>query len=115
MSTTGNEFEQAGVTDPDHHGQDAGRDTLSAGEAQRTPGGLGTEDEQTIPAMSQNNASTDDKVDGIVAQTRVDVGTESVERITEVLRQRLEQSGIDLTDDTVDQLAQRVSTGEQGP
>ena len=78
----------------DHHGQDAGRDTLSAGEAQRESGGLGTEGEQNLPAMSQNNASTDDKVEGIVAQTRVDVGGESLERIAEVLHQRLEQSGI---------------------
>src|ERR671911_139134 len=39
----------------DHHGQDGGRETVSAGEAQRAPGGLGSEQEQRLPAMSQND------------------------------------------------------------
>ena len=105
MSTTGDEY------GTDHHGQDEGRDTLSAGEAQRTPGGLGTEHEQTMPAMAQNNASEMDKVSGIVDQTRADVGTESIDRIADVLRQRLDQSGIDLPDSDIEELARRVSTG----
>ena len=45
---------------------------------------------------------------GIVAQTRQDVGTEPVERIADVLRQRLEQSGIDLPDDEIEELAHQV-------
>lgn len=96
----------------DHHGQDAGRDSLSAGEAQRMPGGLGTEQEQRLPAMSQNDASGLEKVTGIVAQTRADVGTEPVERIAEVLRQRLDQSGVDLPDSDVEELARQISTGD---
>ena len=96
----------------DHHGQDEGRDTLSAGEAQRLPGGLGSEQEQRLPAMSQNDASELEKVTGIVAQTRADVGTEPVERIADVLRQRLEQSGIDLPDSDIEELARQVSTGD---
>lgn len=96
----------------DHHGQDAGRDTQSAGEAQRTEGALGTEQEQRLPAMAQNNASAIEKITGIVAQTRADVGTEPVERIADVLRQRLEQSGIDLPDSDVEELARQVSTGD---
>jgi len=96
----------------DHHGQDGGRDTLTVGEAQRTPGALGTEQEQRLPAMAQNDASAVDKVAGIVAQTRSDVGTEPVERIEEVLRQRLEQSGVDLPDDEIRELARQVSTGD---
>lgn len=96
----------------DHHGQDEGRDTLSAGEAQRTPGGLGTEQEQRLPAMAQNDASEVEKVTGIVVQTRADVGTEPVDRIAEVLRQRLEQAGIDLPDDDIRELARQVSTGD---
>jgi hypothetical protein len=105
-----------GVTDSpdsaDHHGQDQGRDTLSVGEAQRTPGGLGTEQEQHLPGMAQNDASEIEKVSGIVAQTRADVGTESIERIARVLSQRLEQSGIDLPDADVQELAKQVSTGD---
>jgi hypothetical protein len=96
----------------DHYGQDAGRDTLTAGQAQREPGGLGSEQEQRLPAMSQNDASTVDKVAGIVAQTRQDVGTESVDRIAEVLTQRLEQSGIPLPASDVDELARQISTGD---
>jgi len=102
-----------GVVDgDDHHGHDEGRDTLTASQAQQTPGGLGTEQEQRLPAMSQNNASDVDKVAGIVAQTRSDVGTEPLERIAEVLRQRLSQSGVDLPDNDIEELARQVSTGD---
>jgi hypothetical protein len=96
----------------DHHGQDEGRETLTASSAQRTPGGLGSEQEQRLPAMSQNDASTIDKVAGIVAQTRSDVGTEPQDRIAEVLHQRLEQAGVDLPDNEVDELARQISTGD---
>ncbi|WP_109211987.1 MULTISPECIES: hypothetical protein [Microbacterium] len=96
----------------DHHGHDEGRDTLTASQAQQTPGALGTEQEQRLPAMAQNNASELEKVTGIVAQTRQDVGTEPLERIAEVLRQRLDQSGIDLPDADVQELARQVSTGD---
>lgn len=112
MSTTGMEHEGDPPEGTDHHGQDQGRDTLSAGDAQRTPGGLGTEQEQRLPAMAQNDAPAIDKVAGIVVQTRADVGTEPVDRITEVLRQRLEQAGIDLPDHDIEELARQVSTGD---
>lgn len=140
MSTTGNEYENPGVNQPDsqgagspapardtepsheaigigvtdsgdHYGQDEGRDTLTAGEAQRT-GGLGSEQEQRLPAMAQNDATQIDKVSGIVAQTRQDVGTEPIERVADVLRQRLSDSGIDLPDDEVQELARQVTTGD---
>ncbi len=96
----------------DHHGQDEGRDTLSAGEAQRTPGALGSEQEQRLPAMSQNDASSVDKVAGIAAQTRADVGSEPAERVEEVLRQRLEQSGVALPPDEVAELARQITQGD---
>lgn len=96
----------------DHYGQDEGRETLTAGQAQRQPGALGTEQEQRLPAMSQNDASAVEKVSGIVAQTRQDVGTESVERIAQVLAQRLDQSGVSLPDAEVHELAQQISTGD---
>ncbi len=96
----------------DHFGQDEGRETLTAGQAQRQPGALGTEQEQRLPAMSQNDASAVEKVSGIVAQTRQDVGTESVESIAHVLAQRLEQSGVSLPDADVHELAQQISTGD---
>ncbi|MEI3847839.1 MULTISPECIES: hypothetical protein [unclassified Microbacterium] len=96
----------------DHRGHDGGRDTLTVSEAQRTPGALGAEQEQRLPAMAQNNASDVEKVSGIVAQTRSDVGAEPLERIAEVLRQRLTQSGIDLPEHDVEELARQVSTGD---
>ncbi len=102
-----------GVIDgTDHHGDDEGRDTLTVSSAQQTPGALGSEQEQRLPAMDQNNAPDVDKVAGIVAQTRADVGTEPLERIVEVLHQRLDQSGVDLPDSEVEELARQVSTGD---
>jgi hypothetical protein len=96
----------------DHHGQDEGRETLTASEAQRTKGGLGSEQEQRLPAMAQNDATSVDKVAGIVAQTRQDIGSESVDRIAEVLTQRLEQSGVPLPESEVRELAHQISTGD---
>ncbi len=96
----------------DHFGQDEGRETVTAGQAQREPGGLGSEQEQRLPAMSQNDASAIDKVSGIVAQTRQDVGTQSVEEIAHVLAQRLEQSGVPLPEAEVQELARQISTGD---
>ena len=101
----------APIESGDHHGQDGGRDTMTAGEAQRE-GALGTEQEQRLPAMSQNNASQVEKVSGIVVQTRSDVGDQPQERIQDVLRQRLEQSGIDLPDAEIAELAHQISGGD---
>lgn len=97
---------------PDHHGQDEGRTTLTAGEAQRVSGGLGTAQAQRLPAMSQNDATAIDKVSGIVAQTRADVGTMPEKRIAQVLGQRLEQAGVPLPDADVEELARQISTGD---
>ncbi len=99
----------AAAASTDHHGQDGGRDTLTAGEAQRA---LDGEQEQRLPAMSQNNASEVDKVAGIVAQTRMDIATQGREQVVHVLRQRLEQIGIDLSDAEVEELADQITVGE---
>ena len=93
----------------EHYGQDEHRDTLTVSETQQAD--LSGEQEQRLPAMSQNNASEVDKVAGIVAQTRSDVATEPHDRIVEVLHQRLEQSGIHLPEDEISELARQVSTG----
>lgn len=79
-------------------------------------GGDGTaaapgENTQDEPVLAQNDASTQDKLDGIAAQTRVDLGDESHDRYQEVLRQRLNDSDIQLTDDEVSDLARRSSGG----
>lgn len=80
----------------DHHGQDGGRETVSVGEAQREMAG---DAEQDLPAMSQNNATDDEKLAGILAQTRADLPGADADAIVERLRQRAEQSGIPLTDE----------------
>jgi hypothetical protein len=61
---------------------------------------------QSGPAMDMNDTSTSEKIDGIVAQTRADHAADGPERIAEVLRQRLSQAGIDLTDDEITELSQ---------
>jgi len=95
----------------DHHGQDQGRDTLTAGGAQQEAA-LNDAQEQRLPAMAQNNASEIDKVAGIVAQTRNDLAATEPERVPQVLRERLEQSGIDLPDAEIDELARQITTGD---
>jgi hypothetical protein len=56
---------------------------------------------QSEPAMDMNQTTTTEKIDGIVAQTRADHIADGPERIVEVLRQRLSEAGIDLTDDEI--------------
>ncbi|BDV31645.1 hypothetical protein [Microbacterium terricola] len=95
-----------GADPRDHHGQDGTRNTLTAGQAQHEMAGQA---EQNVPVMSQNNATEDEKFDGIVAQTRMDVANEPLDRIAEVLHQRLEQAGISLSDEEIGRLAERVA------
>ena len=45
---------------------------------------------QDEPVLEQNDATIQDQLDGIAAQTRVDLGDESHDRYEEVLRQRLD-------------------------
>jgi hypothetical protein len=112
QSGGGSSTDAESAASTDHHGQDGSRDTMSVSEAQRTPGALGTEQEQRLPAMSQNNASDVDKIAGIVAQTRSDLATEPVEEVERVLAQRFEQSGVDLPREEVAELARQITTGD---
>ncbi|WP_159501529.1 hypothetical protein [Microbacterium sp. 18062] len=66
---------------------------------------------QDAPVMDQHSASVDDKIDGIVAQTRVDVADRPHERIVEVLRQRFDDAGISADDALLDELAKKVVGG----
>ncbi|QKJ18482.1 hypothetical protein [Microbacterium hominis] len=62
--------------------------------------------------MAQNDASSLEKLAGLVAQTRSDVGAESLDQIRHVLGQRLEQTGIELPDHVVDELARQIHSGD---
>lgn len=72
------------------------------------------EEVQSEPLLEQNIASLEEKLEGIAAQTRVDLGDESEERYEQVLRQRLTDAGIPLTDDDVSDLVRRSSPGAGG-
>jgi hypothetical protein len=123
MSGTTNEFENPAGNHPDR-GNDAS--TQPADAEQRSDAGVGGavhhesgdanapakgEAVQDEPVLAQNNATTQEKLDGIAAQTRVDLGDESHDRYEEVLRQRLNDSDIQLSDDDVSKLARRSSGG----
>lgn len=64
------------------------------------------------PVLDQNPASDGDKIEGILAQTRVDVGSEDTARIAEVLRQRFTDAGIVVTDSQLADFAKDVSSSE---
>ena len=65
---------------------------------------------QDEPVMDMHVASDDDKIRGIVDQTRQDVGGEGEERIIEVLRQRFEESGLAVDEAQLPRLAGEVAS-----
>lgn len=89
-------------------------DSVGGAVHQESGSTTGPEEVQSEPVLEQNNASIEEKLDGISAQTRVDLGDESQERYEEVLRQRLTDADIQLTDDDVSDLARRASPGAGG-
>lgn len=90
------ERENARPDGADHHGQDGGRDTVTVGQAQHDMAG---DAEQNAPAMSQNNATDEEKWAGILAQTRADLPGADDDALVARVRQRAEQSGIPLSDE----------------
>lgn len=64
---------------------------------------------QDRPALDQNDASNEDKIAGIVAQTRLDVGDQDVERIADVLAQRFDETGVDIDADRTVALAAEIA------
>jgi hypothetical protein len=65
---------------------------------------------QDAPALDQNPAGDEDRIAGIVAQTRADVGDRDLERIADVLRQRFEDSGLDVDADRTVALAAEITS-----
>ncbi|GAB3148545.1 hypothetical protein GCM10027058_09280 [Microbacterium neimengense] len=66
----------------------------------------GTQDE---PVMDQHIATREDKVSGIIDQTRVDVRGLPIERVIDVLRQRFSDAGIETDDAELASLAEQVN------
>jgi hypothetical protein len=71
-----------------------------------TPSSSGTQD---APAMDMHDTTDEERIAGIVAQTRADVGDASDERIADVLRQRFRDIGLEVGDDRVRALAAEVA------
>ncbi|MBW9092240.1 hypothetical protein JNB62_00925 [Microbacterium jejuense] len=91
---------------PEAAGSAAEPTTGAAGDA------LDQDQERRLPTMAEDDAEGLEKVTGIVAQTRQDSGTEPLDRIVEVLRDRLQQAGVELPDGDIEELARQVSTGD---
>ncbi|MDT0117197.1 hypothetical protein Q9R20_09350 [Microbacterium sp. PRF11] len=68
-------------------------------------------DEQSEPAMDTHPTDDEARIQGVVVQTRADVGDKSEERIADVLRQRFTQIGLELGDDRIRALAAEVAGG----
>lgn len=64
---------------------------------------------QDAPAMDMHDTDDEQRIAGIVAQTRADVGDRSEERIADVLRQRFADIGLEVGDDRVRALAAEVA------
>jgi hypothetical protein len=120
MSGTANEFENPGGNYPDR--KDSGG-IEPDGVEQRSDSGVGgavhheTDDSNGVqdePVLEQNAATTQEQIDGIIAQTRADLGGESNDRYAEVLNQRLTDAGIQITDEDLQKLAGRATSGSGG-
>jgi hypothetical protein len=71
------------------------------------------DDYQHLPRMAQNAPTRDEELAGIVAQTKADMALGiPEERAREIVRQRLDDTGIDYDDDALDELARRVLAPE---
>ncbi|MEV7693689.1 hypothetical protein AB0N73_10215 [Microbacterium sp. NPDC089189] len=63
---------------------------------------------QDAPVMDVHTATDEEKIDGIVDQTRVDVGDKPHARVVDVLNQRFADAGLEVAPDDVAALADRV-------
>lgn len=73
---------------------------------------LDPEQRRRLPAMAEQSAEQIERISGVVAQTRADAGTDSSDRIVEVLRERLRAVGVALPETDLRELASQVSTGD---
>ncbi|MFJ4039350.1 hypothetical protein ACIPVB_14880 [Microbacterium sp. NPDC090007] len=65
--------------------------------------------EQSEPRMDTHATDDEARIQGVVVQTRADVGDKSEQRIADVLRQRFDEIGLDLGDDRIRALAAEVA------
>lgn len=118
MSGTANEHEQPGGNYPDrgdtaatgpaegHVRSDSGYGGALAHDVPPGPASRGTQD---APREDTHETTDEDRLQGIVMQTRADVGDASENRIADVLRQRIAEVGLDVGDDRVTALAAEIA------
>ncbi|MGP3534441.1 hypothetical protein ACTU3I_06565 [Microbacterium sp. RD1] len=107
-----NEPERADEGATVEHGEGSGADTVQGGAVGPDAGaGAGTSSTgtQDAPAMDMHDTTDEDRIAGVVAQTRLDVGDASEERILDVLRQRFDDIGLEPGDDRVRALAAEIA------
>lgn len=63
---------------------------------------------QNAPAMDQHPTTDQERIDGILAQTRADLAGADEAEIARVLRQRFEQSGLDVDEARLAELTREV-------
>ncbi|WOQ70036.1 hypothetical protein RYJ27_02065 [Microbacterium limosum] len=72
-----------------------------------------SENTQDEPSMAQHDTTDAARLAGVVDQTRADVGGKDADAVEHVLRERLAQTGIELPDADVHDIAGRLSRGER--
>lgn len=63
-----------------------------------------TDETQDEPALEQNVASDEDRLIGVIAQLRADVSGSDAATVETAVRRRLDDTGIDASDDLVRRL-----------
>lgn len=63
-----------------------------------------TNETQDEPALEQNVASDEDRLIGVIAQLRADVSGSDAATVETAVRRRLDDTGIDASDDLVRRL-----------
>jgi len=97
--------------EPPSSGAEAAAGAAPGGPASRADA-LDDDQGRRLPTIARDDDATIETVSGIVAQTRQDSGTEPLERIGELLRERLQRAGVELANADIDELARQVSTGD---
>jgi hypothetical protein len=118
----GGEPRPAAPEEPDHEAVGIGviRDeephTHGSGGAEQRPaaggGPLDASQEARLPGLSSDDPAELERITTVVVQTRQDSGTAAPEHIAEVLRDRLQQVGVEVSDAELSELARQVSTGD---
>jgi hypothetical protein len=108
MSGTANESEDATIQHGDAPSTVQGGAVAPDAQAPGS-GGSGASNTQDAPAMDMHGTTDEDRISGIVAQTRADLGDAPEERIADVLRQRFTETGTDVGDDRIRALAAEIA------